>query len=223
MNQTATLLASAPLPGHYHLLRLQQPQLSQHVMAGHQLRIGATVLPVMRLHPQQGWIELLAKSPQPWRQGEILDVELVGEPFIPPTSPATTLLIGEDLGLAPITLLAEILKKERHHSLLVLLGFTHELPFRPIPSRIMVSGLPPGVIATLPLLEDWLVPGRIAHAAEPPGCFGGDLLTLARHWLKQPDLGAVDIYISGKQEACEAGISLAKELNLGYQTVTIAD
>ncbi len=227
-SETGTLLNCTSLPGNYQLLRLHLPQLSQTIAAGQQLRIESEYLPVMRGHPGQQWVELLSTSSHPWIAPQAaLYCEVVGEPFQPPHAAASVLLIGEELGLAPITFLAETLKKERRHSLLVLLGFSGELPFRPAPSRIMVKELPAGVIATMPLLEDWLVAGRIAHADEPPGCFGGDVLTLARHWLQQtqlqPPFGMVEIYISGKEEMVEAGASLAKAFNLKYQTAMLLD
>ena len=67
------------------------------------------------------------------------------------------------------------------------------------------------------------MPGRIAHIDEPPGCFGGDVLTLAHHWLEQPQRGTVDIYISATQATCEAGASLAKQFNLHYQAAAVSD
>lgn len=220
-HETGPLLNSTALPGGYQLLRLQLPQLSQTIAAGQQLRIEGAVLPVMRAHPGQQWLELLSATVQPWNVDALLQCQLLGEPFQRPHATATALLIAEDLGLAPITFLAELLRKERRHSLLVLLGFTQAIPFRPAPSRILVNGLPAGVIATMPLLEDWLVPGRIAHADEAPGCFGGDVLTLARHWLQQPHDGMAELYLCGSDEMGEAGTSLAQEFGLKHQAIGI--
>jgi dihydroorotate dehydrogenase electron transfer subunit len=218
--ETGRLLGSTALPGGYQLLRLQLPQLSQTVAAGQQLRIGEILFPVMRHHSQQQWIEVLSTTSLPWAaQNSMLHCELVGEPFHLP-GPGTVLLIAEELGLAPITFLTETLKKEPRHSLLVLLGFKGAIPFRPAPSRIMINHLPSGVIATMPLLEDWSIPCRIAHVDEPPGCFGGTVLELARHWLRQqPGNMTESLYISGDREMVKAGISLAGEFNLGYQAI----
>lgn len=57
-------------------------------------------------------------------------------------------------------------------------------PFYPVPSRTLVTHLPPGVIAALPLLEDWGVPSRLTSTApEPlPGCFSGTAQALLAHW-----------------------------------------
>jgi dihydroorotate dehydrogenase electron transfer subunit len=219
---TGKVLNSTALPGGYQLLRLHLPQLSQTIAAGQQLYIGETRLPVMRSNPMQKWIELLSDAAIAWATpGATLRCQLSGKPFTLPHISTTALLIAEDIGLAPITFLAETLKKEQRHSLLVLLDFNNTIPFRPAPSRIMIDGLPAGVIATMPLLEDWSIPCRIAHADEPPGCFGGEVLELARYWLQQPHNAATTIYISGDREMVEAGISLAKEFNLEYQAIEI--
>ena len=54
------------------------------------------------------------------------------------------------------------------------------LPFQPAPSRIWLPGMPSATIATLPLLEDWQIPCRIA--ADAPGCHEGTLATLMDAW-----------------------------------------
>ena len=124
------------LPGGYSLLRLHLPHLSQVISSGQQLSIEGRVLPVMRCHQQQQWVELLAKAPLLWKAGDSHQVEAIGKPFTLPTTATTALLIGETLGLAPITFLAGQLKHARSHAPLVLLGFNDTLPFRPAPSRI---------------------------------------------------------------------------------------
>jgi len=63
--------------------------------------------------------------------------------------------------------------------LIALLAF-EKLPFQATPSRIWLPGVPGGAIATLPLLEDWKIPCRIAAPA--PGCFDGTLAELLEAW-----------------------------------------
>lgn len=220
-SETARLSGATTLPGNHQLLRLHLPQLSQRLAAGEQLSVEGVVLPLMRCHRTQQWGEVLSAAPLPWEQGSTLHCEVVGEPFQLPSAPITALLLAEGLGLAPITFLADTLRKERRHSLLVLLGFNNEIPFRPAPSRIMVGNLPAGVIATMPLFEDWQLPCRIAHADEPPGCFGGDVITLARHWLGRQRGAAPVLYCSGGPEMGEAAASLARELGLTRQAIVV--
>lgn len=218
---TSHLIASAPLPGNHQLLRLHLPQLSGSITPGQLISVEGIVLPVMRCNRQQQWLELLSSAPLPWEMNTALHCEVMGKPFELPATPVTALLVAEDVGLAPITFLAETLRKDRRHSLLVLLGFNNEIPFRPAPSRIMVNDLPPGVIATMPLFEDWHLPCRIAHADEPPGCFGGDVIELACYCLQQPREVVTTLYLSGSVGMVEAGTELAREFDLACQSVVV--
>src|ERR1700722_18226857 len=56
---------------------------------------------------------------------------------------------------------------------LVLLGSDTSFPFRPRPSVIIVPGIPTGVIACMPLLEEWGIASRLASTLDLPGCFEG--------------------------------------------------
>lgn len=219
--ETGRLVASTPLSGSYQLLRLHVPQLCHAVAPGQLLSVEGVTLPVMRCNRQQQWLELLSSSPLPWDREAMLQCKVMGVPFALPTTAVTALLIAEDLGLAPITFLADTLRKERDHSLLVLLGFGDEMPFRPAPSRIMVNALPAGVIATMPLFEDWHLPCRIAHGDEPPGCYGDDVTELARHWLQRQGGVTTALFFSGGFGMGEAVASLATEFGLNHQAIVI--
>lgn len=216
--KTGHLASSTPLPGNHQLLRLHLPQLSHSIAPGQLLSVEDVALPVMRCNRHQQWLELLSSAPQEWALNAALRCEVMGEPFELPSTPAKALLVAEDMGLAPITFLAETLRQERRHSLLVLLGFSGGIPFRPAPSRIMINDLPAGVIATMPLFEDWQVPCRIAHRDEPPGCFGGSVVELARHWLERQGERDVVLYLGGGKKAAAAGASLGREFGLRCQS-----
>ncbi len=97
---------------------------------------------------------------------------IAGEPLDPPEG--EILLLAEGLGLAPLIQLCERLRGHQQ-SLLTAYETGDMLPFRPRPSRFMVEGLPAGVIAAIPLLEDWAIPSRLASPAGLPGCFEGRL------------------------------------------------
>jgi hypothetical protein len=51
-------------------------------------------------------------------------------------------------------------------------------------ATIMVPGLPPHVIATMPLLEDWGIACRLASQEGYPGCFDGFVTELAAGWIE---------------------------------------
>lgn len=66
---------------------------------------------------------------------------------------------------------------------LVLLG-AETFPFRARPSTILVSGMPDGVIASVPALEEWGIASRLASSAGLPGCYDGNVAELAALWLR---------------------------------------
>jgi dihydroorotate dehydrogenase electron transfer subunit len=119
------------------------------------------------------------------------------------------LLIGEGVGIGPILARAEQLRDSKP---LVLLGSDIPFPFRPRPSLIVVAGMPDGVIACMPLLEEWGVASRLASHADFPGCFDGSVVELADHWLKAlspQGLAQVGSVASGAAPMLEAAVELA--------------
>jgi dihydroorotate dehydrogenase electron transfer subunit len=91
-----------------------------------------------------------------------------------------TLVIGEGAGIGPAIHFAE---QNRAKRLLVLLGSDTPFPFRPRPSVIVVPGIPTGVIACMPLLEEWGIASRLASTLDLPGCYEGTATALAEVWL----------------------------------------
>jgi dihydroorotate dehydrogenase electron transfer subunit len=88
-----------------------------------------------------------------------------------------------------------------------------------VPSRIMIDGMPEGVIATMPLMEDWGIACRLASLQGYSGCFQGYVTDLARAWLSQPgrDLGEVEIYSCGPTPMLKAVAKVAAEYKLPCQ------
>jgi hypothetical protein len=104
---------------------------------------------------------------------------------------------------------------------LVLLGSDSPFPFRPRPSVIIVPGIPTGVIACMPLLEEWGIASRLANTADLPGCFEGLVTDLADAWLSSlslTDLAEVEISSCGPPSMLEATATLARRHNVPYQT-----
>ena len=96
---------------------------------------------------------------------------------------------------------------------LVLLGSDTSFPFRPRPSVIIVPGIPTGVIACMPLLEEWGIASRLASTADLPGCFEGTVTALADAWLSSlnpTDLAEVEIFARGPAPMLEAIANLAR-------------
>jgi len=104
---------------------------------------------------------------------------------------------------------------------LVLLGSDTPFPFRPRPSVIVVPGIPTGVIACMPLLEEWGIASRLASTADLPGCFEGTVTDLADAWLSSlspADLAEVEILSCGPPPALEATAALARRHDVPCQT-----
>ena len=107
-----------------------------------------------------------------------------GDPISAPTLESFTLLIIDNaLGAC----LFYLKKYRRCFKGLVLIGSHDPFPFLPCPSKLIIEGLPPGVIAGIPLLEDWGIPHRLASTQNVPGCFEGTAKVLADHWLRHQD------------------------------------
>ncbi|TQV63360.1 MAG: hypothetical protein FNT29_07310 [Halothiobacillaceae bacterium] len=120
--------------------------------------------------PQAGRLSVLASSCQ---AGATLDLSGI-EGNALPAPEGETLLLAEGLGLAPLIHLCELARGSGRR-LLALYEAADTLPFRPRPSRFMVEGAPHGVIAAIPLLEDWGIPSRLASHTDLPGCHEGGL------------------------------------------------
>ncbi|MBL8266094.1 MAG: hypothetical protein JNL55_06925, partial [Steroidobacter sp.] len=94
------------------------------------------------------------------------------------------LLIGTDSAQAAVLRTAnELHFADPRAPLLVLLGSAAAFSFRPRPSTILVPGMPDGVIAAVPSLEEFGIASRLASELGLPGCYDGTVLELAEAWL----------------------------------------
>jgi len=103
---------------------------------------------------------------------------------------------------------------------LVLMGSEIPFPFRTRPSTILVQGMPDGVIACMPLLEEWGIPSRLSSMADFPGCFDGCVTDLAAAWLGTLDAAAlqeVEIFACGPTPMLKATAALARRFQVPCQ------
>jgi dihydroorotate dehydrogenase electron transfer subunit len=122
--------------------------------------------------------------------------------------------------MPPMIFLAEHLKQLSGFKPLVLLGSEVPFPFQHQPSRIMLPGIPDGVIGSMPLLEDWGVPSRLASLQGYAGCYNGYITDLARTWLDaltDEQREQVEIFSCGPHPMLEAVAKLAREYSLPCQ------
>jgi dihydroorotate dehydrogenase electron transfer subunit len=158
-----------------------------------------------------------------------------GQPIFAHASRPRALLIGEGAGVGPILYVAEQMRAQpssldvsaapssptARWKPLVLLGSDIPFPFGPRPSVIVVPGIPIGVIACMPLLEEWGIASRLASRLDLPGCFDGPVTELAAAWLSSlgpSGLADVEIFARGPTPMLEATANLARHYAVPCQT-----
>ncbi|BAO45507.1 dihydroorotate dehydrogenase electron transfer subunit [Thiolapillus brandeum] len=230
--EDAEILSQDAFPGKQYILRLQAPRCAARARPGQFVHL--TVDPqrpmrrpisIMRAHPGEGWIDLLYKEVGEGtallarrKAGEIIsNLGPIGQPF--QVSRKRPLLMGGGVGMPPMLFVAESLKDSDRQPL-VILGSEVPFPFTPRPSEIMVPGIPDGIIATLPLLDDWGIACRLTSGQDMPGVHQGYVTDLARHWLNTLDDEAkneVEVLACGPHPMLEAVVALAREFDLPVQ------
>lgn len=230
--EEAILLTHEAHAGDQFILRLQAPKCARAARPGQFVHL--TVDPLLPLRrpisimltsPGEGWIELLYKRAgrgtgllAERRPGETLSLlGPIGTPFT--VKEERPLLIGGGVGMPPMIFLAEALRHGSRQPL-VILGSEVPFPFEPAPSQLLVEAMPDGVIATLPLLDQWGVACRLASSRELPGVHQGYVTDLAREWLQrldEPVRGEVGLYACGPHPMLEAVVKLAGEFGLPVQ------
>jgi dihydroorotate dehydrogenase electron transfer subunit len=235
--EDARVLSQESHPGRQFVMRLQAPRCAARASAGSFVHVAVDPdipmrrpLSIMRADAAAGWIEILYKvmgeglSHLSTRQpGDIVNLMgPIGRGFTPHADKPLALLIGGGVGIPPMVYLAEVLKERAAEDFRPLAIFGSEIPFpfRARPSTIMVAGMPDGVIAGMPLLDDWGIPSRLTSKAGFPGCHDGFVTDLARAWLATLDrttLGAVEIFSCGPTPMLRAVAALAAEFGVACQ------
>jgi dihydroorotate dehydrogenase electron transfer subunit len=231
--EDAEILSHQAFEGDQFLMRLRAPECAANARAGQFVHITVNHLQplrrpisIMRVSAGEGWVDLLYKvvgtgtSLLAKREtGEKLSMlGPIGQPFA--ATCKRPLLIGGGVGMPPMIFLAEALKDHKNMSPFVILGSEVPFPFNAKPSQIVVDGLPDGVIASMPLLDDWNIPSRLASLQGYAGCHEGYVTDLARHWLDSLDEEArndVEIFSCGPHPMLEAVVALAKDYELPVQ------
>ncbi|MCK4950190.1 MAG: dihydroorotate dehydrogenase electron transfer subunit [Gammaproteobacteria bacterium] len=223
-------------PGNQHILRLHAPKCAETAKPGSFVHIQCDpLLPmrrplsIMRTSAREGWIDLLYKvegngtrNLSTRQKGEKLSLlGPIGTPFQEHMNRPKPLLIGGGVGIPPMIFLADSLRSiVGAYQPLVLMGSEIPFPFKPKPSEIIVPGMPEGIIASMPLLDDWNIPGRLASQQGFAGCYEGYVTDLARYWLESLDessLKEVEVFSCGPHPMLEAVAKLASEFNLPCQ------
>jgi dihydroorotate dehydrogenase electron transfer subunit len=208
--------------------RMAEPGQFAHLQCDPQ-RAMRRPISIMRVSTTDGWVDFLYK-----RVGEgtallanreagenINMLGPIGKGFT--ISSARPLLIGGGVGMPPMIFAAERLRS-KDCSAFVILGSEAPFPFSPRPSQLLVNGvqnsMPDGVIAAMPLLDDWGIPSRLASLQGYAGCHHGYVTDLARIWLDaldQQQRSEVSLHACGPHPMLQAVVSVARDYDLPVQ------
>lgn len=230
------ITAHQTFAGGQHTMRLAAPKCAARAKPGSfvHLRCEALLamrrpLSIMRANSEEGWIDILfkelGKGTTLLAQRQVGDsISLmgpIGNPFVLSEKHKRPLLIGGGVGIPPMVYLAESICRDKpDFKPLVLMGSEIPFPFEKIQSALEVSGVDRQYSATMPLLEGWGVPARLASNAGFEGCFNGFITDLARCYLRSlspSEIKEVEIFSCGPHPMLSAVASLAKEFDLPCQ------
>ena len=236
--EAARLIAREAFDGEQCILRLHAARCAQSATPGSFVHISCdSALPmrrplsILRANPQGGWIDVLFKvvgqglralSLQPVG-AKLSVIGPIGRGFTPHRERRRALLVGGGVGIPPMIFLAETLMRSAHldgWKPLVLMGSEIPFPFRARPTGILVPGIPEGVIASMPLLDEWGVPSRLASFSDFAGCFHGYVTDLAAAWLASLDtnvLRDVEMFSCGPTPMLAAAAKIAQRFGIPCQ------
>jgi len=217
------------------IIRFQAPETARRAEPGSFVHLRCSdalamrrPLSIMRVSSEEGWVQCLYKVVGKGTQllsrqkpGDTLSIMgPIGKPFSPQAGRSRPLLIGGGVGIPPMVFLADRLRQDAHYRPMAILGSEVPFPFKATPSKLMIPGIPDGVIATMPLLEDWNIPCRLASGQGYAGCFEGFVTDLADAWLQSLDqetLNQVEIHACGPTPMLAATARLAQKHKLPCQ------
>ncbi len=224
--------ASTKASSYWFILTVHAPKTALHVLPGHFVFIKdkiSSVIPIMLANKKSGYVDLLYRVTDTQnsyliekKPGDTLNlISPIREAFEYHESRPRPLLISDDQGLAPIIFLASELRLNKNCRPFVIINSETTFPFRAIPSQFMIPGIPDGITAAMPLLEDWNIPCRLTSPQNLPGCFDGDIVDLARQWIEAlptEQLNQIEVFICAFQPMLENIIRLCEQYKLPCQT-----
>jgi dihydroorotate dehydrogenase electron transfer subunit len=232
--EEAEILSHQSHAGDQYTLRLQAPKIAAHALPGSFVHLTVNAqrpmrrpISILRVDAKKGYVDLLYKVFGEGtallaqnKVGESLNLMgPIGKPFEFHPERTRPLLIGGGVGMPPMIFIAEALRDGEQRPFVVL-GSEVPFPFRARPSQFVLPGIPEGVIAAMPLLEDWGIPSRLASQRDFAGCHQGYVTDLARRWLdglSEQERAEVGIYACGPHPMLEAVVAVARDYALPVQ------
>ncbi len=228
------LLSIDGFPGEQFIMRIRAPKCAANSQPGSFVHLTcADELPMRRplsiMRVEDDWIEILYKIVghglrllSQRKPGDTISVlGPIGQPFRPSPERPNALLIGGGVGIPPMVYVADHLRQCGGDSRpLAILGSEIPFPFERRASSIETPWLDAAVNSTMPLLEDWGVPCRLATLAGYDGCFDGYVTELADQWLSTlnaDELAQTEIFSCGPTPMLRAVAALAEKYDLPCQ------
>ena len=228
------VISSAIFPGEQFIMRVRAPKCAAAAKPGSFAHITCDEsLPMRRplsiMRAQEDWIEILYKTvgsglrqlsrKQPGDTISVLGP--IGQPFVLSRERPNVVLIGGGVGIPPMVFLADRLHAEhRAFKPLAILGSEIPFPFDLVPSGLPTPWLADGINSTMPLLESWDIPCRLATLSGFDGCFDGFVTDLTEQWLRTlstAELGKVELFACGPTPMLRAVAELAARFELPCQ------
>ena len=234
--EDATVTGIEAFPGDQFILRLNAPETAASAVPGSFIHVQCDAaipmrrpLSIMRANAEDGWIEILFKTVGSGLHalgnrmpGDIVNlIGPIGRGFKAAPERPLTLLIGGGVGIPPMVFLAEYLQDDEYDwQPLVIMGSEIPFPFQLVRSALDTPWLADDLVSTMPLLETWQIPARLASLQGYEGCFRGYVTDLAREWLNTlsaDKLAGVEIFSCGPTPMLRAVAALAREFNVPCQ------
>ena len=234
--EDALLTERHEYPGEQYVLRLEAPRCARNAVAGSfvHIRCDKSIpmrrpLSIMRASAKDGWIDLLFKvigsGLNAFASAEVGDrfsiIGPIGNGFHAHSERPRPLLIGGGVGIPPMIFLTEqLLANGGSWKPLVLMGSEIPFPFEMATSTVATPWLADDINSSMPLLDEWGVPTRLASLAGFDGCLNGYVTDLARRYLDsltEEEQGQIEIFSCGPTPMLKAVAELAADYNLACQ------
>lgn len=233
--EDAAIITVNEFPGEQFVIRLDAPKCAAQATPGSFVHLQCDTsipmrrpLSIMRASPSEGWIEVLFKvvgdglaALSRKQSGAVLNVlGPIGHGFVPTKNRPKTLLVGGGVGIPPMIYLAETLKDDVGWEPLMIMGSEIPFPFASSESALPTPWLTADINRTMPIIEAWNIPARLASLQGYDGCYLGYVTDLAREWLQSlaaTDLSMVEIFSCGPTPMLQAVARLANEFSLPCQ------
>ncbi len=232
--EDAEVISVEAFPGEQFIMRMRAPLCAAAAKPGNFVHISCGESHPMRrpmsiMRAKDDWIEILYKIVGDGLRtlshkvsGDALNVlGPIGKPFTSSPDRPNALLIGGGVGIPPMVFIADHLRQHADSSkTLAILGSEIPFPFDLVPSKLEAPWLDAASNSSMPLLESWGVPSRLASRSAFDGCFDGYVTDLADRWLSSlsaDELAKTEIFTCGPTLMLKAVVTLAARYDLPCQ------